>query len=453
MVSWLINGYPHAAYLVSWLGSFFIFFICYKGIIKKLPDDLPVFEQLLRPVFFLHLVFASYMACTSIFYYLNALGYEYFSYIGPRYLYQTDLYQKIANCQRYYVLGHAALVHGILAAMRYPQSSKYKVYAPSMSNLLLGISLFTLPLGFLFKKVGALSQFSVQLNGLSFVAGAIALAFAIREQKRMNLWASSILFLTNLYQALGSGYKEPIIVAVLLLGIFLLPVLGKKVIPVFGSMLLLLFFVLPTFIGNFRRVVSEGKDAATARDNSINNLINNDNLVSDLQEDNWAFLVGRFSEIDMFIRYTSSTPYFVPYYKTKIITDGFETIIPRFFWPEKPNVEQMVMDRVYKAGVVSQASIVSAKPAFVVDCYLSYGTLGIWLGLFAYGYLAQQLSQYSERLFGGYFLGSAVIFAGLFQIFWRGNSFEFLISSIFWSYVTMLIIFKFLRSRSILVEK
>ncbi len=452
LVSVAFRSLPHTSYLIAWLGSFFIFFVCFKGFIKKLPDDLPLFEQLLRPIFFLQIVFAGYMACTSIFYYVNALGYEYITYIGNRNFISGDIYKSIALCQRYYVLGHAALAHGLIAAMKYPQETKYRMYAPSMSNLLLGISVICLPLGYLFSKIGSLSQFSVQLNGLSFVAGTIALAFAIRENKRVNLWAASGLFGLNMLSALGSGFKEPIIMCVLLLGIFLLPIYGKKVLPVLFSVLLMLFFVLPTFIGNFRKLSSEGTDAATARDKSLDRIINNDNLVEDLQEDNWAFLTGRISEISMFMKYTESTPYFIPYYKTSLITNAVQTIIPRFFWPGKPDIEQMVMDRVYAANVVDRQSVVSAKPAFIVDCYLSYGGIGIWIGLFLYGFIAQHLSALAERMFAGYFMGTAVMFAGLFQILWRGNSMEFLVSAIFWSLITMIIFQKIFKARGILYE-
>ena len=452
LLSVALRSSPHTSYLIAWFGSFFIFWVCFKGIIKKLPNDLPLFEQLLRPVFFLHVIFAGYMACTSIFYYVNALGYEYFSYVGNQDFMLDDIYKSTALCQRYYVLGHAALVHGILAGMNYPKEKKYHIYAPSMSNLLLGISVVCLPLGYLFSKIGSLNQFSIQLNGLSFVAGSIALAFAIRENKRVNLLASTGLFILNIISALSSGFKEPIIVCVLLLGVFLLPVYGKKVLPVLIPVLILLFFVLPTFIGNFRKLSSEGVDATTARNKSIDRILNNDNLTDDLQEDNWAFLTGRLSEISMFIKYTQSTPYYIPYYKTTLIKDALQTIIPRIFWPGKPNVEQMVMERVYAARVVNRESIVSAKPAYIVDCYLSYGGIGIWIGLFLYGYVAQNLSALAERMFGGYFMGTAVMFAGLFQIMWRGNSFEFIANAIFWSLITMMIFQMYFKAKGILYK-
>jgi hypothetical protein len=108
------------------------------------------------------------------------------------------------------------------------------------------------------------------------------------------------------------------------------------------------------------------------------------------------------------------------------------------------------MERVYEAGVVNRLSKVSAKPAFVVDAYLSGGAFGIFLCLFAYGAVAQLIALKAERLFGGYILGTALIFSGLFQIMWRGISFEFIINTVFWSYISMLIIHKILTATNIL---
>jgi len=76
--------------------------------------------------------------------------------------------------------------------------------------------------------------------------------------------------------------------------------------------------------------------------------------------------------------------------------------------------------------------------------------LGIFLALFIYGALAQLISIKAEEMFGGYLLGTALIFSGLFQIFWRGLSFEFIVNNVFWSYISMLLIAKFLRFRNIL---
>ena len=125
-------------------------------------------------------------------------------------------------------------------------------------------------------------------------------------------------------------------------------------------------------------------------------------------------------------------------------------IVPRVFWPSKPSTEDLIMQRVYDAGVISRNSTVSAKPAFVVDAYLSGGGLGVFISMLIYGAVAQYIALKAEELFGGYVLGTALIYSGLFQIFWRGLSFEFIINTVFWSYITMFLIFRILKSRGII---
>jgi hypothetical protein len=173
---------------------------------------------------------------------------------------------------------------------------------------------------------------------------------------------------------------------------------------------------------------------------------------SNNEDTNWGFLVYRISEIDMFTEFVQSTPDKVDFYGFKLLGQSVISIIPRIFWPSKPSTEDLVMQRVYDAGVINRNSAVSAKPAFVVDAYLSGGGLGVFLSMLIYGALAQLISLKAEKWFGGYILGTALIFSGLFQIFWRGLSFEFIINTIFWSYVTMYIIFRIMKAINIIKE-
>jgi hypothetical protein len=152
----------------------------------------------------------------------------------------------------------------------------------------------------------------------------------------------------------------------------------------------------------------------------------------------------------MFNIFIQSTPAKIGYYHFDLLKQSLIVIVPRIFWPSKPSTEDLVMQRVYDAGVINRNSVVSAKPAFIVDSYLSGGEIGIFIALFIYGATAQLISQKAEQLFGGYTLGTALIFSGLFQILWRGLSFEFIINNVFWSYISMLLIAKILRARGIL---
>ncbi|WP_428328403.1 exosortase Y-associated Wzy-like protein [Mucilaginibacter sp.] len=446
-ISCLFSFAPGTSFMIAWLGSFFIFFMTLTGKVKPLPTDRTIPEQVMRPIFIVQIIFAGYMSCTSIFYFLSVLGYQYFSRAGAALLIDSDKLALTAECQRYYCLGHAAFAAGILYFMNYPVEKKYYIEKDILANLLMKTAVITFPVSEIFLRLPGLSQFYYQLSSLSFIAGTLALAFAIPLKKIPNTLICLSLYLFNFYQATISGFKEPIIISVLVLGLFLYPSYKKIVIVTFGPALILLFIILPSYVASFRQNAWSGDENAQdaskiALDASLNN---NDNT-------NWEFLVYRLSEIDMFTLFVKSTPSQIGFYKTQLLEQSAIAIIPRVFWPSKPITEDLVMQRVYDAGVVNQNSSVSAKPAFIVDAYLSAGTFGVFIFSFLYGAIAQIIALKAEKLFGGYTLGTALIFSGLFQIFWRGLSFEFLINSVFWSYISMLVIFKILRSRNILKE-
>jgi hypothetical protein len=448
-IAMLFKSDPMVSYFVAWFGSFLIIYLTMSGWVKPIPEDHTVAEQLMRPLFLIQIIFAGYMATTSIFYFLNLIGYEDFhATSNPYFSADEQLLQLTAQCQRYYVLGHAAFVTGILVAMKYPVEQKYYVEKEKIANILLVTALISLPVSVLFLRIPGLSQFYFQFSSLSFIAGTLALAFAIPLKKLWNTVFCVVLFLSNFYQALISGFKEPIIISVLVLGIFLYPSYKKLVAMIFIPALLLLFTFLPTYNRIFREnawsdQVDADQASKTALDAALSSSPSDD-------DSNWGFVVYRLSEIDMFTTYVQSTPKNIDFYGLQLLKQSAIAIVPRAFWPSKPSTEELVMERVYDAGVIRRGSNVSAKPAFIVDAYLSGGTIGIIISLFLYGAIAQLISLKAEKLFGGYTLGTALIFSGLFQIFWRGLSFEFLINSVFWSYISMLLIFRVLRYTRIL---
>lgn len=448
LFSCFISSNPSISYFIAWGGSFFIFYITLSGKIKKLPHDRRFAEQIMRPIFLVQLIFAGYMCTTSIFYWFNTLGYGDFHKPVIATIVNNKQLLLVAQCQRYYCLGHAAFVSGILYFMSYPVERKFKLGNRNIADLLMTTALITYPLSIAFLKIPGLSQFSNQFTSLSFMAGTIALAFAIPEKKAWNTAICLGLYFSNFYTALLSGFKEPILLSVVILGIFLYPSYKKIVLITFLPAVLLLFVLLPTYVNTFRQNAWSGESSTdeasqTALDAALNDGTSNN-------QTNWNFVVYRLSEIDMFTMFVQSTPDKIDYYGLTLLKQSVIAMVPRIFWPSKPNTESLVMKRVYDAGVVNINSTVSAKPAFIVDAYLSGGGIGVFLFLFIYGASAQLISQKAEQLFGGYLLGTALIFSGLFQIFWRGLSFEFIINNVFWSYVSMLIIAKVLRNRNII---
>ncbi|WP_026899000.1 exosortase Y-associated Wzy-like protein [Daejeonella oryzae] len=451
LISLLLTDNAILSYFTAWLGSFFIFTITIKGLIKPIPADLKFSEQLMRPLFLPHIIFAGYMSCTSIFYFLSVLGYVYFEAPNYNYLIDQEQLNLVAQCQRYYSLAHATFVAGILVHMDYSQKPKYYLNIKDSASFLLISALVLLPVSALFLLVPGLSQFYFQFQALSFMAGTLAFAFAIPLQKPANTILSAVLFFTNVSQALLSGFKEPIIISFLVLGIFLYPFYKKLVLISFLPLIFVLFILLPTYSRVFRANAWAGEETAeNASEIALDAVFNQSEEEAD--ESNWAFLTNRLSEINMFSIYVGSTPSKVDYYGFEIIKQAAVVIIPRFFWPGKPIPEEMVMERVYNAGVVNRGSNVSAKPPIIVDAYLSGGNIGIVITLFIYGSVMQLISMKAEKLFGGYIIGTAFIFSGLFEIMWRGNSFEFLSNSVLWSFITMIVIFYALRYYKIIKE-
>src|SRR5205823_1065312 len=97
-----------ASYLIAWAGSFFIFFVSFTNKIKETSPETPIEGKILKPLFLMQIIFAGYMCCTSVFYFLDNLGYEY----ATKFIYKSinkEQIRYIASCQRDYVLGHAAL--------------------------------------------------------------------------------------------------------------------------------------------------------------------------------------------------------------------------------------------------------------------------------------------------------------------------------------------------------
>ncbi|GAC1309883.1 MAG: hypothetical protein NVSMB24_26130 [Mucilaginibacter sp.] len=444
----LFESDPVLSYLIAWLGSILIFYLTLSGWVTPLPKDRRISEQLMRPIFLVQAIFAGYMAITTIFYFLNLLGYVDFQAVNE--VIDQQKLELAATCQRYYVLGHAAFVTGMAAFMKYPVKQLYKVDTEKLGNTLLLTAIITLVSSFLFLKIPALSQFYIQLTALSFIAGTLALAFAIPQKKLWNTVFCVFLYTSNFYNALISGFKEPIIISVLVLGIFLYPNYRKAVSIVFVPVLILLFYFLPTYNAVYRQNAwSDEVNADDAYKIALDATLNGGQ--SDKQS-SWDFLSFRLSEIDMFATFVNSTPKYVDFYGFKLLDQSITAVVPRAFWPSKPSTESLVMERVYDAGVANRNSNVSAKPAFIVDAYLSGGGFGVFVALLIYGAVVQLISLKAEQLFGGYILGTALIFSGLFQIFWRGLSFEFLINSVFWSYVSMLVIFRIFKATHILTK-
>jgi hypothetical protein len=446
LVSLFFISNPVVSYLLAWGGSFFIFYVSFTNKVKPTSIDVPLAEKILKPLFLLQIIFAGYMSCSSIFFFLDQMGYEYFTRIPGKQVFMDDI-RYTAACQRYYLLGHAAFAHGLLLFYKSDIKSNFDVTVANWPAFFLRVTLICTPLALLFSKISGLAVLSNSVEGLAIVAATIALALSIPMRQVPLIVVAGIIYGVKMAQALTSGFKEPVIVSVLMLGLFLYPFYKRTITLIFIPLMFMLFTVLPTYVNTFRKQQNEAQDAESAKAEAMKK-VREDMAGDNLGETNWAFLTGRVSEIGMFIKYKQNIDEGADYYKFQIVGQSLIALVPRVLWPGKPITELVAMVRVLENGIVSEDAKLSAKPQYIVDGYLSGGAIGIWLALFFYGAIAQIACNKAEALFGSYFFGTAFIITGIFRAMWRGNCFEFIFNSIFYSFALLLALhFLFLQLR------
>jgi hypothetical protein len=431
----VLQGAPSASYLVAWGGSFWIFYLTLSGAIRPLPGGESLARQLFRPIGVTHLVFVGYMAVTSIFYFLSLHGYFYFEHNAFAEVSRRQI-ALTAEAQRYYVLAHAAAATGMLVFANYRRSGEWRlrpdIDRPWFMLYLAGGLLFAAQV---LKWGPGLGQIQGKLAVLALVASVLSLALAIVQGRTSLIVASGVLYGFNLLEAFLSGWKEEVLVVFLLLGIFLYPFYRRTVMVLVPAGVIALLTILPTYAGILRQMNWQGSvRAQEAAEVALERTLEGD---VNLARQNWTFLKNRLSLIGMFTEYLENVPEHRPYYGMEIAKNGIMGIVPSVIWPGKPSLERLAMERVYENGVVSRGSNVSAKPPFVVDAYLSFGALGVLLWCFVFGAIASFASCLAERWFGGYLLGSGLIYTALFRIFWKGAAFEFFFNPVFWSFLVM----------------
>jgi hypothetical protein len=383
---------------------------------------------------------------------MDQLGYVYFTRIPYK---TVDPYQVALTsaCQRYYVLGHAAFVHGMLVFYRSSIQSPYRVALTNWPLFFIKFGVVAAVVGFAFSKVGGLAVLAGSIEGIAFVASTIGFAFSIPLKKTGLTLLAGAIFASTLLRALTSGFKEPVIVSFLMLGIFLYPFYKRLILTTFIPLMLVLFAVLPTYVNTFRaQQGNQQADAETAKAEALQKV--RENMQGDaLAETNWEFMTGRLSEIGMFVKYKENRDNGDPFYGFQILGQTMINLVPRVFWKNKPSTEAMVFERVLENGIVEEHAPTSAKPQYIVDSYLSFGVTGVWLFLFLYGIFAQLICNHSEKLFGGYLFGVAFVYTGMMSFLWRGNCFEFLFNQVLYGFLLILGLHFILRRMEIIVDK
>jgi hypothetical protein len=445
---------PTLSFLIAWLGSFYVFYLTWFSPHHLIQKDLPMSLQIMRPVFLLQLIFAGFMCCTSIFYFFDHLGYEYLERVSPTEFISNEQTFLIAKCQRLALLAHIALVWGLLIAQqRKSHKNRYGFAGKRKINTLwlrIGIGVYVTALAFQF--LPGLFQFSIYLNNIAIFCASLLLLKGLRQKDQLFIIFGATMFGINFINATLTGYKEHILVNVIILFALLFPYYKRTIAVLSIPSIYILLYILPTYANVIRQQSWSGEKTAEEARSQAFETIFQENNEEQIVETNWGFLTNRFSEIGMFTQFVSHVPQNRDFYGWEIIENAALALVPRVLYPDKPITEVMAMERVYEANVVDRGSIVSAKTRPVVDAYLSFGYVGVFFFLFALGYTIQFFCNTGERWFGGYEFGCIVMFNGCFQVLWRGNNFEFMLNNMLYGFITMWFIFLVLRKMQILVR-
>ncbi|WP_118828446.1 exosortase Y-associated Wzy-like protein [Salinibacter ruber] len=430
-LAWIFVSSPLLSFGIAWAGSLVIFWASTTGKIRSLPSDRPWSRQLFRPIFLLQLMFMAYFFSGSIFHVWNVLSSP--SIYGP-----AEELARTAAAQRYYVLGHGAFAHGLLWTMDYRRSGEWELqYDMNSSSLLLGAAI-ALGSALFISQIPGMGQFVGKLEKIAAVALIIGLADAIRKGNRSLLLLGAGIYSYLLLQTFLSGWKHLTIFVTGLLLVALYPYY-KRTVVVTGLALGLLFVtVLPAYNSAFRNLNWRGEVSAQEAAQTAIKRVQEGEI--DVGEVSWRFLTNRLTTVNLFANYIEHVPRDRPYYGFEIVEQGIYAIVPGVLWPNKPNSEELAMQRAYESDAVQPYSGVSAKPKFIVDAYLSGGALGILFGFWVIGWAAGMTSSYVERWLGGYEIGGRVFYTALFTGAWLTPSFEFLFNTIFWSGVLAVMI-------------
>lgn len=450
-ISELVSYDAVFSYSIAWLGSFIILYLTIISPFGHFSPHLQAKSRVMRPIVLVQLIFSGFMCCTSIFYFLDHLGYEYLTNISTQNFQANEQTARIAKCQRLALLGHTALSTGIILSTKQFPFIVYRSISKQVP-LLIKICILACLMAYCLSYVPGLIQFKQPLLNLTICCSAYLFILGITNQQYLSIIFGAGVFGLNLILAMLSGYKEAVILNVILIAFLAYPYYKRAVLVSSIPCIYILLYFLPTFTTVIRHqswIQKKSRQQAGSKAYETVFEIQNEQEIND---NNWEFLTNRFSEIGMFTTYVKQVPSQYPYYGLQIIENSIIALVPRILWHEKPNTEHLAMERVYKAGVVNRASSVSAKTRPVVDAYLTAGPSGVFIAMLLYGMLIQSICNKAEQLFGGYELGCVVIFNSLFQSLWRGNTFEFLINNILYGYLLMLIIHWILKRTKILIR-
>lgn len=437
------SNQPEEAYWIAWGGSLFILAVTFLGIAQNRPKDLGFFEQFFRPYLYMQMMFAVTNCLSSIFYFFHLKGFMFFDRID------NDITEKaaysIAEAQFYCLLAHAAYAQGVVLNIAKYGKQKNDFVAKVDSTMLTKISIISFILVVIIGTIGLGNAIGSVLNFMCLMATTLSFVFAIATKR--NLLLSSLMFLSIFMYVMSLGMKEYIIIVLILLTINLFPKYKLQTI-IFALLISNIVIYIPTYVTNVRKIVWYGNGTITeAFEKTYEEAVSTDTDVQEiLRKTQWDFLVFRFSEISMLEQYISYVPSQRNFYGVEILINGFKGFIPPIIRPDGKTVDKTAMERVYAAGALDRfvgEAGTSAKPSLIADNYLIGGTFTVVVMSFIYGWLATFFSLLCEKKFGGYTIGTIIIYNAAFSILTKGTCTENMFVSIYYGVIILIALILF----------
>lgn len=428
---------PLVSVLWSLAGSVLIAGLAQTRWFRSPDDGASWSERLLRPSATWHLFFVAFHVAGGL---ASALATAGLGPFGPAESAGDWELAETARAQRLMLLAHAGVTAGMrLVGFAYPPP-RYLV-RPLPPYFLALAGAVALAAGAALTRLPLLSNAGYRLEALGTAAVLVEVVLALGRPRRQGVWLAGTLLAAAVVRQALSGWKGPVLYTALFLSLLVFPRAPRRSLLAGGVFVLVwaLYFypfgIVLRWMTWYQEVPQEeairiSLDQALAL------------TMEERLEHSWLVLVERASELWAFRRYLEYVPGQRPYYGLELVAETAMGLIPRALWPGKPDLEVLAMQRVYEAGVTREEAVVSAKANYYQEGYLSAGAWGVLTSALLFGMVMMGISRLCESLFGGYAIGTGVVYTGLFTLtFSFAGPFSFVVGATVMSLVVALAIF------------
>jgi hypothetical protein len=432
---------PKELFWTCWFGHFAIYALSFSGILTPLPKDRPFFKQFFRPFIYTQLIYTTYTGVSSIFYFVDSLGYFFFTKTAVE-VSTADLYM-IANIEQYQLLAHTTLAHGLLiTTKKYPNNPSEFYYNNSIIEKdFYKVVTVVIIVFVILSNTGAFSGIATKLA--TILTNLFLLSFARGLEIGKKIIVSGIVLLLVVTLAATSGMKEGIAT----IGIFfILYFFPKK--PILTTIFALIggyyFFDFYIPLTVYIRKYSWYGQSSAFEVVELYWTEYTQNLLVDKDKLQWSFLTQRLNLIGTSIKYFEYVPTIREFFGWNLIDNMLMSIIPAGLRWDNLTIDGTAMARAIECGAVEKFIVdggTSVKPTFFEDSYILGGASTIAICHLLWGYLANLMGVWCEKLFGGYEIGCIVMYLGACGQFNGVPCFENAFSSTFYSFVLIIVLF------------